>query len=78
MRSFSATSVSIRFERTREGSTAFEVVDKRGTLLVVEMPPPQDVDPAARGWDETLRSWLLDVAPGRLASALRLSLSVES
>ena len=69
--------VSIRFERTREGATAFDVVEKSGPLFVVEMPPPQDVDPAARSWDEAVRTWLLDRAPGRLASALRLALSLD-
>jgi hypothetical protein len=67
---------SIRFERGRDGSTAFDVIDKRGQLFIVEMPPPQEVDPAGRSWDEAVRTWLLEHAPGRLASALRLALGV--
>jgi glycogen debranching enzyme len=67
---------SIRFERGRDGSTAFDVIDTSGQLFVVEMPPPQEVDPAGRSWDEAVRTWLLERAPGRLASALRLALGV--
>jgi glycogen debranching enzyme len=67
---------SIRFERGRDGATAFDVVDTSGPLFIVEMPPPQEVDPAGRSWDESVRSWLLERAPGRLASALRLALGV--
>jgi glycogen debranching enzyme len=67
---------SIRFERGRDGSTAFDVIDTTGPLFIVEMPPPQEVDPTARSWDEAVRSWLLERAPGRLASALRLALGI--
>ena len=68
--------ISIRFERTRDGATAFDVIDKRGTLFVVEMPPPQDTE-ASQTWDEGVRSWLLERAPGRFASALRLALGQQ-
>jgi glycogen debranching enzyme len=67
---------SIRFERGRDGSTAFDVIDKRGSLFVVEMPPPQDTNPSTQSWDEEVRGWLLERAPGRLAAALRLALGV--
>jgi glycogen debranching enzyme len=69
---------SIRFERGSDGSTAFDVVDTRGQLFIVEMPPPQEVDPAGRTWDEAVRAWILERAPGRLASALRLALGVAA
>jgi len=39
------------FERTRDGTTTFDVIDKRGTLLVVEMPPPHDTE-GSLTWDE--------------------------
>jgi glycogen debranching enzyme len=68
---------SIRFERGRDGSTSFDVIDKRGPLFVVEMPPPQDVNPSSQSWDEGVRNWLVERAPGRLASALRLALGVS-
>jgi len=67
-------SVSIRFERGREGATAFDVIDKHGTLFVVEMPPPQDTEASSQSWVEGVGSWLLERAPGRFASALRLAL----
>ncbi|HVQ15579.1 MAG TPA: glycogen debranching N-terminal domain-containing protein, partial [Vicinamibacterales bacterium] len=67
---------SIRFERGRDGATAFDVFDKRGPLFVVEMPPPQDTEASSRSWDEGVRSWLLERAPGRFASALRLALGI--
>jgi glycogen debranching enzyme len=72
-----SATASIRFERGRDGSTAFDVIDNRGPLFVVEMPPPQDTDPSSQSWDEGVRSWLLERAPGRLASALRLALSTS-
>jgi glycogen debranching enzyme len=68
--------VSIRFERGRDGSTAFDVIAMRGPLFVVEMPPPQDTEPSSQSWDENVRGWLLERAPGRLASALRLALGM--
>ena len=71
-----SATASIRFERTRDGATAFDVIDKTGQIFIVEMPPPQEVDPAGRSWDEAVRTWLLERAPGRLASALRLALGV--
>jgi glycogen debranching enzyme len=69
--------VSVRFERTRDGSTAFDVVERRGALLVVEMPPPQDVSTDAQSWDESIRAWLLERMPGRLTLALRYALGLE-
>jgi glycogen debranching enzyme len=73
-----SATASIRFERGRDGSTAFDVIDKRGPLFVVEMPPPQDTNPSSQSWDEGVRSWLLERVPGRLASALRLALGLPS
>lgn len=72
-----SATASIRFERGRNGSTAFDVIDTRGPLFVVEMPPPQDTDPSSQSWDEGVRGWLLERAPGRLASALRLALGTS-
>jgi len=72
-----SATASIRFERGRDGSTSFDVIDKRGPLFVVEMPPPQDVNPSSQSWDEGVRNWLVERAPGRLASALRLALGVS-
>jgi len=69
--------VSIRFERNRDGSTSFDVIERRGTLLVTEVPPPQDVDPAAETFTGRVKLWLLDIAPGRLAGALRLALGSD-
>jgi len=69
--------VSIRFERNRDGSTSFEVVEKHGTLFVTEVPPPQDVNPRRQTFAETTKMWLLDRAPGRLATALRLALGED-
>jgi hypothetical protein len=68
--------LSIRFERARNGSTAFDVIERHGLISVVEMPPPQDVNAGAQTWDEAVRAWLLERAPGRLALALRLALGV--
>jgi glycogen debranching enzyme len=72
-----AATVSIRFERNRDGSTSFDVIEKDGTLFVTEVPPPQDTNPAARTFTETAKMWLLDRAPGRFAAALRLALGQD-
>jgi hypothetical protein len=74
----SATPLCRSASSARERATAFDVVEKNGPLFVVERPPPQDVNPAARRWDEAVRACLLDKAPGRLASVLRFALSVEA
>ena len=66
--------VSIRFERNRDGSTSFDVVEKNGALVVMEVPPPQDVNPRGQTFVERVKMWLLERAPGRLATALRLAL----
>lgn len=69
--------VAIRFQRDRNGSTGFEVIEKQGTLRVTEVPPPQDVNPGARGFAESAKAWLLERAPGRLATAMRLALGED-
>lgn len=69
--------VSIRFERNRNGSTSFDVVDKTGTLFVIEVAPPQAVDQATNTVVESAKTWILEHAPGRLTSALRLALGED-
>jgi glycogen debranching enzyme len=69
--------VSIRFERDRDGSTSFEVIEKNGTLFVMEAPPPQDINRRGETFIEATKVWLLDRAPGRLATALRLALGED-
>jgi hypothetical protein len=70
--------VSLRFERNHDGSTSFEVIERHGTLLVTEVPPPQDVNPTSETFAERAKLWLLDLAPGRLAGALRLALGGDA
>jgi glycogen debranching enzyme len=72
-----AATVSIRFERRRDGATSFDVFEKDGTLFVTEVPPPQDIDAGVRTFGETAKMWLLDRAPGRLAATLRLALGED-
>jgi glycogen debranching enzyme len=69
--------VSIRFERGRDGSTSFEVIEKSGTLFVMEVPPPQDINRRGESFLEATKMWLVDRAPGRLAAALRLALGED-
>jgi glycogen debranching enzyme len=65
--------VSLRFERNRDGSTSVDVFEKKGTLVVTEVAPPQEVD-SDRTFAENAKTWLLERAPGRLALAMRLGL----
>jgi hypothetical protein len=64
--------VSLRFERHHDGTASCDVIDKTGTLVVVAAPPPQDASAERETWDEVLARVLIDRAPGRLASALRI------
>jgi len=64
--------VSLRFERHHDGTASCDVIDKAGTLVVVAAPPPQDASAERETWDEVLARVLMDHAPGRLASALRI------
>jgi len=63
---------SLRFERNRDGSASCEVIEKAGPLTVVAAPPPQDAAGRGETWHETIARILIDHAPGRLATALRL------
>jgi hypothetical protein len=64
--------VSLRFERHRDGTASCDVIDKTGTLMVVAAPPPQDAASEHESWDEAVARVLIEYAPGRLASALRI------
>jgi glycogen debranching enzyme len=70
-------SVAIRFERNRDGSTSFDVIGKDGTVHVIEVPPPQEVNPGTRTFTESAKMWLLDRFPGRLMTALRLAIGED-
>ena len=72
-----AATVSIRFERSADGSTHADVIEREGTLVVTEVAPPQDVRADAQTFAESAKGWLIDHVPGRLATALRLALGGE-
>lgn len=69
--------VGIRFERQQDGSTAWDVIERDGLLLVTGAAPPQDLRPEAEHTTEMLKAWLLEHAPGRTARALRVALGIE-
>ncbi|HSU83680.1 MAG TPA: hypothetical protein VLR69_14750, partial [Thermoanaerobaculia bacterium] len=69
--------VSIRFERASDGTTGHEVIEREGRLLVVEVPPPEDVETGRQSWADRLARWGLDHAPGRLAKAARIALGED-
>ncbi|MFW6084484.1 MAG: glycogen debranching N-terminal domain-containing protein [Gemmatimonadota bacterium] len=66
--------VSIRFERQKDGTTEFDVIERDGRLLVTEVAPPQALTPREDGLDERFKAWLLRHAPGRTAEAIRMAL----
>jgi glycogen debranching enzyme len=70
--------VSIRFERANDGTTGHEVIERNGRVLVVEAPPPDDIDTAGESWTDRLARWGLDHAPGRLAKAARIALGGDA
>jgi hypothetical protein len=69
--------VSIRFERTASGATAYDVVEKTGPLHVMEVAPPQETNGSRQSWREALTAWIVEHAPGRTAAALRIALGDE-
>jgi glycogen debranching enzyme len=72
-----SASVSIHFERRADGTTMYDVLEKSGTLHVLGVPPPQDVDRRQQDWRDHLSTWLLEHAPGRTAAALRIAMGIE-
>jgi hypothetical protein len=66
--------VSIRFERQSDGTTRHEVLERDGTLLVMAVPPPQDVYASEEGLVDRIKSWALQHALGRLSTAIRIAL----
>lgn len=66
--------VSLRFERASDGTTRHEVIERQGHLLVVEAPPPDDVEIGRESWADRLARWGLEHAPGRLAQAARIAM----
>lgn len=69
-----AARLSVRFRRRADGSASHEVLSRRGTLVVTEVPPP---DLAQCSWPgEAVAALVLPHAPGRLARAARLALGM--
>ncbi|HZC02436.1 MAG TPA: glycogen debranching N-terminal domain-containing protein [Gammaproteobacteria bacterium] len=64
--------VSIRFEREADGRAAHEVIERKGTLHIITVPPPEDVN-GKTSWLDTIKEWALEHAPGRLARAARIA-----
>ena len=69
--------VTIRFERDGDGGATHEVLEQQGTLHIVRVPPPDAVG-GPTGVGEHLVSWVMDHAPGRLPTALRIALGGET
>jgi glycogen debranching enzyme len=67
-------SVSLRFRRNDDGSASHEVLSRRGTLVVVEAPPPDSA--GERDVGESVAALIVQHAPGRLARAARLAIGV--
>ena len=65
-------SVDIRFRRRPDGSASWQVVRRRGPLVVIGAGPPDDVGKA--GLLARLEMGALDRAPGRLARAARIAI----
>jgi glycogen debranching enzyme len=68
-----AATVTLRFRRQEDGTAAHEVVNQRGSLLIVGAPPP-DLPPGKGTPLERLADWALEHAPGRLARAMRIGI----
>jgi glycogen debranching enzyme len=67
--------ISLRFERREDGSASHKILEQDGRLLVVEAPPPQDVEGGSAL--DSIKAWAIEHAPGRQARALRIALGLE-
>jgi glycogen debranching enzyme len=65
--------VSVRFVRGGDGRASHEVLDRSGTLHLLEVPAPDDIA-GPHGIRERLVSTAMQHAPGRLPRALRIAL----
>ena len=70
--------VSLRFERGEDGRAEVDVLEKRGKLFVMTVPPPRDLSPSRASWLDHLKSWGLEHLPGRTARMLRIAVGIES
>ncbi|HEX6965317.1 MAG TPA: amylo-alpha-1,6-glucosidase, partial [Gemmatimonadaceae bacterium] len=68
--------VSLRFLRNADGSAAHEVLDRDGSLHVLEVPPPADLDRGREHLLGRLERWLVEHAPGTTARALRIAIGL--
>jgi len=68
-------SVDLRFRRRADGSAAWSVGRRRGSLIVIGAGPPDDAGSGRT--TERLQMAALDRMPGRLARAARIALGVE-
>jgi glycogen debranching enzyme len=68
--------VDLAFERQDDGSAAYESTVQEGTLRVLEMPPPDPVDPDGSVQELTAR-WLLEHVPGRSREAMRIAMGSD-
>ncbi len=57
-----AATVTIRFRRTKDGSSTYKVLRKRGKLHVVRQPTPWSLTAT---WAERLQDWLVSLLPGK-------------
>jgi glycogen debranching enzyme len=57
-----AATITIRFHRTKDGSSTYKVLRKRGKLHVVRQPTPWSLTAT---WAERLRDWLVSLVPGK-------------
>jgi glycogen debranching enzyme len=64
---------TIRFDRDADGSASHTVLEQEGTLHVLVVPPPDAVS-GTDGIVPRLLGWVLDHAPGRTATALRIAM----
>jgi glycogen debranching enzyme len=65
--------VSVRFERRDDGRASHEILERDGTLHLIEVPAPDDIA-GPNGVREHLVAAALEHAPGRLPKALRIAL----
>ena len=68
--------VTLRFTRNEDGSASHKVLERSGSLHIVEIPPPNGPAEERDAWEE-LKLALLERAPGSRSRQIRIALGLE-
>ncbi|HEX5436610.1 MAG TPA: glycogen debranching N-terminal domain-containing protein [Gemmatimonadaceae bacterium] len=68
---------SLRFHRKDDGSAEHEILEREGSMHVLEVAPPADVRSERTHLLDRIERWGIEHAPGTTARALRIAMGLE-